>query len=97
MCVSRRTRTSCRPGPSVSTSKVGFQRPSKADLCVIFGDDLQTHWSLGDRDSLLEKLVEDAREPIEGQRYSRNSQLMSYQKFESWETNFIEDTIIVGD
>lgn len=79
---------------SGSTSKVGFKRPSKDELCLIFGDDLQRHGNLWNSRSLVEELVDDTKEPIEGRRYSRDSQSQSYRVFEPWETKFIEETIM---
>lgn len=80
--------------PSPATSKVGFARPLGNDLCVIFGDQLQQHWNLWDAQSLLDELIDDARDAITAGNYSRDAKEKTYRPFEPWEISFIKETLI---
>ena len=78
--------------PSEATSKIGFARPGKNELCVIFGDQLQGHWNISDAQSLLNELIDDARDPILAGTFSRDSASKSYRAFQPWEISFIKKT-----
>ena len=80
--------------PSRATSKVGFARPLGKDRCVIFGDQLQQHWNLYDAQSLLDELIDDARDAITDGKYSRDAKAKTYRPFEPWEVSFIKEELI---
>jgi hypothetical protein len=80
--------------PSRFTSIVGFNHPTKNELCVVFGEELQRHWNLWDANSLMKELIYDAEEAIKDRKYSRESTSNSYREFAAWEIAFIQENIM---
>jgi hypothetical protein len=83
---------------------VAFARPSEEGESLVFGPNLcgELHWNSKDPETLLERLVDDATEPVAIGQYSRKRILkerhleFEYGDFEPKELDYIQSTIMTS-
>ncbi len=86
--------------PMRMPSSVAIPRPSGEGESLVFGTNLEFHWNSKDPLAWLDRLAEDAAEPVSNGRYSRKrkdgSIEFEYGDFRDMEVDYIQSTIMTS-